>query len=151
FVLNSIRNFSVQAEGFDIIDTFNQPGIQGKIVRDVFNHARIELCFCYEKWMITDAYDPRNYYVHYVNIENKPTYTRVHRDMAFEKKCTHLLTENGLVYENGVWKLTTYNSDGYYEMLQWIQNNKTTLDSIGLIIFDESTEKQVQNLEARID
>ncbi len=151
FVLNSIRNFTVKAEGFEIIDTYEQPHIQGKIVRDIQNHARIELSFCYEKWSVTDIHSALNYYVHYVNIENTPTYTRIHRDKEFENNCIQLLTKNGLVYENGLLKLATYNSDGYYELLQWIQNNKSILTNIELSIFDESTEKQVQNLEAQID
>lgn len=151
FVLNSIRNFTVKAEGFEIIDTYEQPHIQGKIVRDIQNHARIELRFCYERWSVTDIHSALNYYVHYVNIENTPTYTRIHRDKEFETDTIQLLTENGLMYENGLLKLTTYNSDGYYELLQWIQNNKSILTHIELSIFDESTEKQVQNLEAQID
>ncbi len=151
FVLNSIRNFNVKAKGFEIKDEFNKPNVSARIVRDVKNHACIELCFDYKFWKVTDVSLAQKYYVDYENVSNKPVYNRIHRDLKFEKVCVELLKENDLVPENGFWKLKEYNHDGYYETLQWIQHNKETLDEIGIVVFDESTEKAVQNLEAKID
>jgi len=150
FVLNSIRHHSVKAHGFSILNEYNKPNVSARIVRDSKNHACIELTFDYGKWKVTDAFLKQKYYVQYENVEGNPKYTRIHRDNVFEKTCVNLLTSKGLVAENAVWKLESYNADGYYEMLQWIQNNKNTLDSVGIDVFDESTDKKVQNLEAEI-
>ncbi|MDA3883790.1 MAG: DEAD/DEAH box helicase [Bacteroidales bacterium] len=150
FVLNSIKNYTVHTQGFEINDVFPQPKLEGKIVRDIQNHACIKISFNYEEWKISDLEQEKEYYVRYVNIENTPQYTRIYRDLNFEKTCHDLLCSHNLTYNKGFWRLKEYNSDGYYETLQWIQNNKTILDSIDLNIFDESMEMQVQNYKAEI-
>lgn len=151
FVLNAIRNFKVQTHGFTIHDIREKPALKTRIVRDIQNHARLELSFEYADWNITDICEQKSFHVQYRNVGNKPEYTRIFRDFEYEKSIVSLLTSAGLELENGYFKLGFYNSDGYYELLQWIKNNKSLFDQIGTVVFDESTEKHVQNLEPKID
>ncbi|MFO7869125.1 MAG: DEAD/DEAH box helicase [Bacteroidales bacterium] len=148
FVLNSIKKFPVKAEGFEIQNLYPSPLLEGKIVRDIKNHACIEICFHYKEWNICNHLEEKKYYVRYENIENIPHYTKIFRNKEFEHSCIALLESHNLVFNNGYWRLKEYNSDGYYETLQWIQDNKAILDSINLTIFDESMDMHVQNYKA---
>ena len=150
FVLNSIKNYKVTNIGFEITDVYEKPVISASIVRDIQNNAAIEFSFSYRKWKINDCNLTQEFAVEYSNIKNTPKYIRIHRNHEFEQTFVNTIISSNLYSESCLWKVKEYNLDGYYDILQWIRENKTFIDSYSIEIFDES-EKKIQNLQAQID
>lgn len=150
FVLNCIRNYEVTNKGFEINDVYENPHFAASIVRDIQNNAGIEFSISYRKWKFNDFNFAQKFSVEYTNIKNTPRYVRVHRVYDFEKTFTDTLINANLKCEGSLWKVANHDSDGYYDVLQWIRTNKSIIDSFGIEIFDES-EKKIQNLQAQIE
>ncbi|OQA96483.1 MAG: ATP-dependent helicase HepA [Bacteroidetes bacterium ADurb.Bin217] len=150
FVLNCIKNYTVTNVGFEIVDIHEKPSISASIVRDISNNAAIEFGISYRKWKLNDFWNPQAYSVEYTNVKNTPKYIRIHRDFEFEKSFIALLNQEKLINDNYLWKVQNFNSDGYYDILQWIREHKHIIDSYNIEVFDES-DKKIQNLQAQID
>jgi hypothetical protein len=150
FVLNCIRNYKVNAIGFEIQDLYEKPIISASIVRDIQNFAGIEFSIVYRKWKFNDFYSDQLFHVEYSNVNNKPRYVRVHRNAEFENEFIEVLNTADLKPDANLWRTSEITDDGYYDLLQWIHSNKSIFDLYGIEVFDVS-EKKIQNLQAQIE
>lgn len=150
FVLNCIKNYTVTNTGFEILDIHEKPALSASVVRDIQNNAAIEFGITYRKWKFNDFAFQKPYSVEYTNVKNIPKYIRVHRDFEFEIAFVDILTQENLVSDGNLWKVKGYNSDGYYDILQWIREHKHIVDLYKIEVFDES-DKKIKNLQAHID
>lgn len=149
FVLNCIKNYPVINRGFEIDNVFEQPKISASIVRESSGFAALEFTYCYRTWKFSDLAISKKYTVEYASFNALPKYVRVHRDFQFEEEFAQQLSEANLQNKANIWHLKEFNADGYFDILQWIQTNKTLIEKYAIEIFDESDQK-IESLQANI-
>lgn len=149
-IFNAIQNYSVQVTGMDLIDEQCKPQISASVVRDVRGLANIEFSWAYKNNVIKTLADPRKFFVEYEYLKGSHRYHRVLRDFALENMFVADLEAAGLVEDNGLWHVEPFEADGYFSILQWIQNNKALFDTYAVEVFTESDQK-IQNLQARLE
>ncbi|MCL2327707.1 MAG: DEAD/DEAH box helicase [Bacteroidetes bacterium] len=149
FVLNCIKNYPVINHGFDINDVCETPKIQASIVREPNGNAALEFTYCYRSWKFSDLHINKKYAVEYASFNALPKYVRVHRDFEFEREFAQQLENAHLQNAANIWQLQEFSADGYFDILQWIREQKTLIEHYGIEIFDES-DKKIENLQAKI-
>ncbi len=140
FVLNSIKNFTVHAEGFTIIEDTSTPKCILTLESDWQNRAVFIIEFSYNKKNFR-LNNPTNVFVRMSEWSDNLKYTKIIRNRVFEEECINTLNEFGLkiIHESSLICEDTHNAitskdEQWYKTINWLNENKEKLENAGFII-----------------
>jgi len=96
FVLNMVRNFEVNAEGFSIIETAPEKKVFISLERGIDSNAKLVLQFQYGN-KIVNANSTQKCFVNFSHKNDEFVYEKFYRDHEFEEYKHELISDLGLI------------------------------------------------------
>ncbi len=145
FVLNAVNNFTVEANGFDIIT--EEPEKHPRIMVESGIRGIPVLILNYDyAGTIIDADDRRVSFTRFRNDQGRFVFTRYHRDTEWEAMCRRQLEDQGLYSEDNinftVYKNTGVQEDELYTLIETLNRSHNELKEAGFEIRQGSLDRK---------
>lgn len=156
FILNTIRESEVRANGFEIIESRPPRRTILSLENDLALNPVIVVKFKYESNLyLADAVS--NVFVNFEKREGQYIFKKFVRNHTWENEQLESLKKLGLKYKNGYWNaqadLATGSSD-YYRNIEWLSRNGKELETRGFQVLQTKISKKYftgqQSLDVRI-
>lgn len=143
FILNSIKNFKVEAEGFQIDWTCVKPSANLVLEPTLSGELGLILEFIYgEKRYLSHTIPQRE--VYFENQNNEYIFRCFERNIIWEKEIIERLTQFGLEpYQGAEFKPTQVNREPFekgYSIIEWINAKRSNIEGIGVGIVTRNTQ-----------
>ncbi|MTK51855.1 MAG: DEAD/DEAH box helicase [Paludibacter sp.] len=135
FVLNAIRDFDVEAEGFTIETYRGNPALVLLLEKDLQGNYAFMLQFDYpdKSWKY---FEERKVSVKFQNQDDEYFFRKTFRNELFEKKALERIKELGLEFCNDQFvRVSGRNPDQHamqLEVIEWLKNNRQKLEDAGI-------------------
>ncbi|HAQ18708.1 MAG TPA: SNF family helicase [Prolixibacteraceae bacterium] len=145
FLLNTIKESEVEAIGFEIRMTNPSRKTIISLEQDLRLQPVLSIKFRYDNTLYL-AESPSTTSVNLEKQDGQYVFNKFIRDRSWEEEQLNILKEHGLRYKNGFWnplenKLQA-DEDNYYRPVNWLANNKETLDAAGFLIVQNKLNKK---------
>lgn len=146
FVLNTIHNFEVFANGFQIIITQPEKKVLLSLEAGLNNNAVLILRFLYGGKTIHSNYSP-NCFVEFYKDKNEYRFEKILRDFDFEKKPTLLLKQLGYESADEIsWEIPDNKElpfeEQLYYLIESINKNNNKIVESGIVYSQNVTDKK---------
>ncbi len=148
FILNTIKQYKVNANGFEIIETKHEPKAFLYLQNDIKGQPVLLLKFKYGEQIIL----PNNHLKKFVTLNNENNnyiFTKTDRNFKYEEKITGKLINNQLTtndsihfYPTGITKIN--DSDKQFYTINWLNKNIEKLTGLGIEIKQIFFQKKYQ-------
>lgn len=131
FIRNAIKSHTVDAKGFEIIETNISPGGILKIHSGLNQNLNLSLSFLYDNISVRPDQSTDNALVTFNS--NKKSFKKIKRKATEEKALTDLLLKMGLKYKGGII-YGLENTFNPYEIIEWVNKNTEELKQNNIAI-----------------
>ena len=145
FVLNTVRDFQVQATGFEIVEDEVEQLAVLSLEANLQYKPSFVLCFWYghEKFLPNSN---RTVAVQLEKQQNTWRFIKVNRQPEWEKDIQQKLTGLGLRFSEGFFELPAAalveDNQAVYAFISWLNHNKTALDKAGIKVVQDRLDKK---------
>ncbi|MFV0265762.1 MAG: DEAD/DEAH box helicase [Draconibacterium sp.] len=145
FVLKTIRNFHVEAKGFDIIDTEGKKEALLTLENDLQYQPALNLRFIYDE-EVFELSQKKEISVSCEKKEASYTFRRTRRKKRWEEDIKNFLSEKGLKENNGFYRLPGTDllevQNALYHYINWIGSERSVFHKNGIRLEIADREKK---------
>ncbi len=157
FVLNTVRDFEVHANGFKILDQ----DLEKKAVLSLENNLKLEPVFVLYFYYGDEKFPPnsnRKVAINFRKDGESFVFEKVKRDENWEKDIYSFLKDSGLKENNGYFLPAgaelLQNENAVYYLINWLSKNKSKLEKQGISVIQNDEDKKYftgeQQLELKV-
>ena len=145
FILKTIRDFDVQASGFEIREEEVAKSAEFSLETNLQMQPVLILQFCYGK----EKFAPTSTKRTAVTLQKEGgsfVFYKTNRDRDWENRVVSKLSETDLLQKDGYYSLSGLDvlepQDAMHQLVNWLSTNKEKLAEAGIKIRQENTEKK---------
>jgi SNF2 family DNA or RNA helicase len=151
FVKNAIRDYSVDAVGFEVEEIKKAPKALLSIENDLEGNPSLLLKFLYDYKSVFMANKPTTPKVLFRNENGRYSFVKIMRDYLYEGNVVNYLTGLGLVGKSGPWYYLHAEDAGFYPTMQWVMAHAALLAGKGITIDQSFFQDKYSLDEIKLD